>query len=133
MSKLLIGVEFKCHKGHVWESAVGTIWLQMPTCPECGRGACSPATSWKGKWLDIEIKEKDLNQWIEEWNLNKKITYRLTDIENNKRGRFVELRVLVSDLEGHHAIVRASGGKNEPWRNVCERANEKAMKLLEEQ
>jgi len=57
---ILKGIEFKCAKGHVWESAVGTIWLGMPWCPECEEKEHKrlPATSWKGVWLtDKDILE----------------------------------------------------------------------------
>jgi hypothetical protein len=40
----LFGIKFKCEAGHIWQSAVATIWCQMPLCPECHR----PATAWTG-------------------------------------------------------------------------------------
>ena len=48
----LLGVLFKCRCGHVWESAVGGAWLQMPLCPECTHIISSPAVAWMGKWGD---------------------------------------------------------------------------------
>jgi len=46
----LLGIEFQCDKGHIWEAAVGAVWLQMPTCPVCSPAMTVRATSWKGKW-----------------------------------------------------------------------------------
>ena len=61
----LHGVEFQCEKGHVWEAAVGAIWLQMPTCPICAPAMSAPAVSWKGKWtymLKSPVYEKFSNE-----------------------------------------------------------------------
>lgn len=49
----LHGIEFQCDKGHIWESAVGAVWLQMPTCPICSPAMSVPAISWKGRWTYI--------------------------------------------------------------------------------
>jgi hypothetical protein len=49
-SGALVGIRFKCAKGHEWESAVGGVWLQMPTCPECKPEMTVPAVAWIGRW-----------------------------------------------------------------------------------
>jgi hypothetical protein len=46
----LLGIRSKCAKGHEWESAVGGVWLQMPTCPECKPEMTVPAVAWIGRW-----------------------------------------------------------------------------------
>ena len=48
----LLGVLFKCANGHVWESCVGRIWLQMPTCPHCSDQMDVPAVAWIGKFTE---------------------------------------------------------------------------------
>lgn len=59
----LHGVEFQCEKGHIWEAAVGAVWLQMPTCPICLPAMSVPATAWKGKWTYMlkELKQDKLS------------------------------------------------------------------------
>jgi hypothetical protein len=56
---ILKGMEYKCSKGHVWEAAVGAVWLVMPWCPVCEKendGERLPAVASKGIWLtDTDI------------------------------------------------------------------------------
>jgi len=49
-SGALLGTLFRCTKGHEWESAVGGVWLQMPTCPVCKPEMEVPAVAWMGRW-----------------------------------------------------------------------------------
>jgi len=52
----LLGIKFRCVKGHEWQSAVGGVWLQMPTCPKCNNKMNVPAVSWIGIWSDFPEK-----------------------------------------------------------------------------
>ena len=52
-SGALLGIRFKCAEGHEWESAVGGVWLQMPTCPECKPKMAVPAVAWIGRWENM--------------------------------------------------------------------------------
>jgi len=54
-SPVLLGINFKCAKGHVWQSAVGGVWLVMPWCPDCEEKLNKrlPAVSWIGVWSHL--------------------------------------------------------------------------------
>jgi len=52
-SGALLGIRFKCAKGHEWEAAVGGVWLQMPWCPVCKPEMEVPAVAWMGRWEKI--------------------------------------------------------------------------------
>lgn len=62
--KLLMGIKCKCAKGHTWNCAAATIWVQMPYCPKCykedykGINHLEHAVSWQGLWQ--EFTKKDL-------------------------------------------------------------------------
>jgi len=47
MCLVLHHIQCKCSNGHEWDCAVGAIWCQMPTCPECQE----QATAMKGVWF----------------------------------------------------------------------------------
>jgi len=47
MFRVLHHTRCKCGNNHEWDCAVGAMWSQMPTCPEC-QGA---ATAMKGVWF----------------------------------------------------------------------------------
>ena len=50
----LVGVQFKCRKGHIWESDGAKAWTEMPCCPKCYKADwkninhIEPAKSWQG-------------------------------------------------------------------------------------
>ena len=52
---VLMGIEYKCVQGHVWQEAISTVWCQMPHCPVCDfgpiPGARQPAVAWRGIWM----------------------------------------------------------------------------------
>ncbi len=49
--KIQRGMQCKCKNGHIYNVAVGSIWLSMPDCRECGE----PAIAWKGIFEDIDL------------------------------------------------------------------------------
>ena len=74
----LLGIRFKCANGHEWECAVGGVWLQMPTCPECKPEMTVPAVAWIGRWEGCETRKSPIEfgaKDVAEWNARRRMTW----------------------------------------------------------